>query len=114
MSTRSLIVLPNKEDSEQFKAIYCHWDGYPSNMLNVLSDNYNTEEAIEALIAMGDASSINPTLEESVFYHRENGEPLNIRTGLHSSEKRRMASNSGCQYVYTFNREEKTWYFFQV
>ena len=86
MSTNSTIAV--KTDGG-YKAIYCHWDGYPQYMYPLLRDWYSTQERAEALIGFGDASSIakrlvpsydsghsfdNPEEDVSVFYHRDRGD----------------------------------------
>lgn len=74
---------------ETYQTIYCHWDGYPSYMLTMLRENYNSLELAAKLISFGDASSIYEKLEPDpgvtndfdnpqegvcVFYHRDCGE----------------------------------------
>lgn len=75
-----------------YKTIYCHHDGYPSYMFEMLANNYNSEELARKLVSLGDASYIDRLLEPtpgvahtfdfpekdvSVFYHRDRGEPWN-------------------------------------
>jgi hypothetical protein len=45
--------------------MYCHWDGYPEGVGTGLSQNYNSKEQAEALIALGGFSSLMETLEET-------------------------------------------------
>ena len=86
MSTNSGIAL---RSGETFQTIYCHWDGYPSYMLPMLRENYNSVELASMLISMGDASYINkligpnpnkphdflnPQEDVCVFYHRDRGD----------------------------------------
>ena len=86
MSTNSAIAV---KTFDGYKTIYCHWDGYPSYMYPMLRDWYGTEERANALVDLGDASSINKRLVPSkdsghsfghpeedvcVFYHRDRGE----------------------------------------
>lgn len=61
MGTRSAIIV---KVGNKYKGIYCHWDGYPDGM-GVgyhLFHHYATQEKVEALIALGDIS----TLKENV------------------------------------------------
>ena len=62
MATRSSIgvKLPNGH----IKAIYCHWDGYPSGVGYTLKESYTTEEKINALIELGDLSVLGPEIGE--------------------------------------------------
>jgi hypothetical protein len=63
MATRSTIGI--KTEDGTIKAIYCHWDGYPDGVGAGLSQNYNSKEQAEALIALGGFSSLMETLEET-------------------------------------------------
>lgn len=62
MSTRSSIgvKLPNGN----IKAIYCHFDGYPSGVGQTLTEHYTTEEKINALMELGDLSILGPEIGE--------------------------------------------------
>lgn len=77
------------KSGDTYQTIYCHWDGYPRDMLPMLRGNYNSLELAAKLISFGDASSINEKLEPApgvahdfdnpqegvcVFYHRDRGE----------------------------------------
>jgi hypothetical protein len=70
MSTRSSIgvKLPN----EQIKAIYCHFDGYPSGVGKILKDHYTTEEKINALMELGDLSVLGPEIGEKQDFDNQN------------------------------------------
>ena len=74
---------------ETYITIYCHNDGYPSYMLPMLQENYNSAELANKLVSLGDASYIEKKLEPtphsnhkfgtpepevSVFYHRDRRE----------------------------------------
>lgn len=72
MSTRSFIGIIDGEDN--VRGIYCHCDGHIDRTGAMLQNHYNSQEAAEALIAFGDASYIEETLEESCFYHRDRNE----------------------------------------
>lgn len=72
MSTRSRIAL--LQEDGQVKSIYCHWDGYPSYNGKMLLQHYNSKPLVEALLNMGDMSSLDATIEECTFYARDRGE----------------------------------------
>lgn len=80
MGTHCNVKVKLREDL--YKTIYVHYDGYPSYMLDILEDNYNTQELAEALVSHGDASFIGVNLNESVFYHRDRGEDLDAVDGV--------------------------------
>jgi hypothetical protein len=61
MATRSRIAI-EKEDGT-VESIYCHWDGYPENNGRILVENYKDHEKVQALIDLGDISSLAPNVE---------------------------------------------------
>lgn len=71
MSTHCNISVRQPDGS--FIGIYCHSDGYREYTGDLLLRLFNTEEAANALVAIGDISFIEP--DGSVFaYHRDRGE----------------------------------------
>lgn len=61
MATRSRIAIEKENGSVE--SIYCHWDGYPSHNGQLLLDCYSDREKTQALIDLGDISSLAPNLE---------------------------------------------------
>lgn len=113
MATRSTISIENL--SGKIRSIYCHWDGYPEHNGRILKEFYNDEEKVNALIDLGDLSSldkrISPTEDEdhsfnnlaegvTVAYHRDRGEELNI-SEFNSFEEWRKGRNFQ-EYNYIF------------
>jgi len=64
MATRSFIARYNP-DTNDYTAIYCHWDGYPTGVGLTLRDNYSWDEAVQTLLGFGDISSLRDSLEET-------------------------------------------------
>ena len=62
MSTRSNIVY---DTGKSVRAVYCHHDGYLHHNGRILFEHYNSEDKVEALINIGDFSSLKPTVEET-------------------------------------------------
>jgi hypothetical protein len=62
MATRSDIIV--KRTDGQWARIYCHWDGYPEGVGKTLFEHYKTQEKCEALIALGDLSSLGEEIGE--------------------------------------------------
>jgi len=56
MATRSAIgyALP----SGKVRAVYCHWDGYPSHQLPILEEHYPTLSKVRELIRPGSMSAL--------------------------------------------------------
>ena len=119
MSTNSTIAV--KTDTG-YKTIYCHHDGYFSYMYPLLRDWYGTQERADALVSLGDASSIDkrmvPSLDSGhsfdhpeegvcVFYHRDRGEPWSdTAPAMYSKQE---ATHS--YYAYIF--EDGRWHAYQ-
>lgn len=101
MSTRSFICIKNRNGS--YDGIYCHFDGYPEGVGNVLFDHYNTEKKARELIENGDMSCIGDTIENCCFYHRDREEKLSINHFETRFGLLRYIANSWCEYVYEFN-----------
>lgn len=72
MGTRSTINI--KTEDGRYKGIYCHWDGYVSHNGRILVNYYTTTEQVEALIALGNISSLGETIEACKPYGGESEE----------------------------------------
>ena len=118
MSTRSTISIQTPEGD--IRSIYCHYDGYFSHVGAILQSHYNTEEKVNALIDLGDISSLgekmNPDLESPhsfnnpqddvvVAYHRDRGEDLRIKRLISIHE---IASQ---EYNYIF--KDGAWHYWE-
>src|SRR5688572_278094 len=88
MGTRSIIA---REKDGMVAAIYCHWDGYPSNNGNILQEHYQDDEKVDSLISLGALSALKPEVapasgeahtfddpakDVTIAYHRDRGEEL--------------------------------------
>lgn len=73
MSTRSLIAI--QKTDQTYHAVYCHFDGYDygDGVGPNLRRRFNTQEAAEELIALGDLSNIGN--DKVIAYHRDRKEP---------------------------------------
>ena len=60
MGTRSLIAVVH---GNNYKTVYCHWDGYLSHNGRILQEHYDSPKA-NNLIALGNVSSLQPNLGE--------------------------------------------------
>ena len=103
MATRSTIGIVT---TEGFKAIYCHWDGYPEGVGTTLKSFYSTLEQANALIEKGDLSSLGDTLESSQFYADLDGEEPKVETFKSEADWFEWASNCNCEYAYWFKGDK--------
>ena len=85
MATHSTIAVEHADGT--VSQVYCHWDGYLEHNGVLLEKFYNTREKAEALVALGDISSLDASIEcpeghtsrksvdgYTVFYGRDNGD----------------------------------------
>ena len=75
MATRSRIAIEDQDGI--VSSIYCHFDGYLSGVGKLLKEYYTTQPKVQALIELGDISSLDMTPTSTVAYHRDRGEDLN-------------------------------------
>lgn len=116
MGTRSYIAY--KKPGERFiNGVYCHWDGYITGNGKLLHEHYSTIEKIEKLVALGDMSSLKPTIgvkhdfakpadgDGTTFYNRDRGEEWeHVKPGRYVSLAKLLETEEkrGVEYVYLF------------
>ena len=112
MSTNALIGIENEDGT--IDAVHVHWDGDDAG--KTLREHYNTHGLARALIDRGDISTLQermgPFVDEkhsfdkpipgvTVFYHRDRGEDLNVRTYSGIADYGDMREH-GYEYLYLF------------
>lgn len=123
MSTRCFIGY--ETDKGVAKAIYSHYDGYPSGVGKILFEHYQDLNKIKDLIALGDISYLgelvapleddkthsfkSPTDKVTVAYHRDRGEELNPAINLNFTDKDKVSS-LWVDYIYIYTLGNK-WVF---
>jgi hypothetical protein len=104
MSTRSRIAVAQNDGS--VKSIYCHWDGYPSHNGKMLMQHYNSKPLADALVAMGDMSSLDVDIDKSTFYTRDRGEKTPGITYANAFEFFEDLGSDWEEYTYLFKNDE--------
>jgi len=138
MGTRSMIAIENPH-SKAVKSIYCHWDGYLEHNGSILNTHYSNSPKVNNLIALGDLSSLRPTIgekhafssldlpkaeqeahEEAVkdmctFYTRDRGETAHYKHFSTVKEAVAYYDGSWCEYFYLFKYDDTLesgkWYY---
>jgi hypothetical protein len=114
MATRSAIAI--KVNENEFKSIYCHFDGYLFGVGQTLLDHYDYDKTNE-LINLGDLSSLGSKLGEEHdfnncpndicnFYGRDRKEK-DVGFATHSSIGQLVKARNHLDYIYLFDTE---WY----
>lgn len=79
MSTRSrigIIRLKPGSGTPEVESIYCHFDGYPEGVGQMLLDHWTTPEAVDELLALGDLSSLGSVIGEKHDFDTHTGHSL--------------------------------------
>lgn len=111
MSTRSYICKLNENNGFIDTAIYCHYDGYPSYMMSILTTFYNTATKIDELLELGALSCIGASLEPSPLVRQygfdwmNNSEYKALTTKQQDNLKKNHFENS-CTIAYHRDRGE--------
>jgi len=116
MATRSTIALRKSDGT--VKQSYCHWDGYLEGVGATLKEFYNTEEKVEALVDLGDLSSLEASIEcpeghtfdtkiggYTVAYGRDRGEE-NVGVTIFKDVDNFETNKRGEDYNYLFTNGE--------
>jgi hypothetical protein len=116
MATRSRIGI--ERENGHIESIYCHWDGHPDTNGKTLAEHYTDRNKIDALIALGDISSLNesvapadgvahsfdkPAEGVTVAYHRDRGEEFRKPRENNSTEA--FANSDVEEYGYVFTKD---------
>lgn len=112
MATRSLIGI---KMGNIVKTIYCHWDGYPEHVGELLVHDYNTPALITELMELGDLSSLDATPASCVAYHRDRNEPYGMveARDVDPDQLMSVGNDYGVNYVYVYN-DENEWDCYQL
>lgn len=110
MGTRSRIALHNPALGGAFTSIYVHWDGYPDGVGATLLESYTDEDKIRKLIALGDMSSLQDTVEacanEAYAARGETG--VEAQHSANLAQLSQLTQSCGGEYLYVY--KEGNWY----
>jgi hypothetical protein len=130
MGTRSLIAVVH---GNNYKTVYCHWDGYLSHNGRILQEHYDSAKA-NNLVALGNISSLQPNIGEKhpfskfdtdmpdqefeekygnmcTFYGRDRDEPYQeFKTYTSKEELVESFNNVWAEFCYIM--KDGVWYMF--
>lgn len=104
MGTRSRVAVMH---GDVCKSVYCHYDGYLDHTGRVLLENYDSTLA-NALIARGDNSGVQETVEEMNFYADRGEEDVSWQVA-HTFEEF-LEQVEGCCGEYYYVMRDGVWY----
>lgn len=110
MATRSLIC-KQFSGTGKVRGVYCHFDGYPAGVGQTLIDCYNNDTIVNQLLELGALSSLGRTLADTVAYHRDRGDDLEIEEFDNLEAAREYARfDVGAEYIYIWDGVRWTGY----
>ncbi len=89
------------------KSVYCHYDGYLEYTGKLLLDHYNSATANQ-LVALGDNSGVQKTLEGMNFYRDRGEDNVSWQVAHTFEEFLEQVDNCGGEYYYIMRDGE--WY----
>lgn len=111
MGTRSAIGY--LQPSGSVRAVYCHWDGYPSHQEPILNKRYNSLAKVKALIKPGSMSSLETKYtwilheerEPQPLYHCERGFEVGYSSPPITSNRPldTWFKEHDCEYLYVWD-----------
>lgn len=109
MATRSMIA--GIDSNGMIYGIYCHFDGYISNVGKILTESYNTPEKLASLVALGDIRSLEHSIDDIDSYYEDGADWESVQPKSWSSIEQycSAALRKGADYIYLFNMDENTW-----
>lgn len=111
MSTRCFIGIKTGLQFEKIIGIYCHHDGYPSWFGRKLTEHYNHESKIWALLGRGDISGLDETPEKSdSYFYNSKGEDFSAPQ-VFSDVNEVYKHHSDYEYAYVFDPNLGKWFF---
>lgn len=111
MSTRCFIGIKTGLQFEKIIGIYCHHDGYPSWVGRKLTEHYNHESKIWALLGRGDISGLDETPEKSdSYFYNSKGEDFSAPQ-VFSDVNEVYKHHSDYEYAYVFDPNLGKWFF---
>lgn len=104
MGTRSRVAVMH---GDVCKSVYCHYDGYLEYTGTILNKHYDSVKANQ-LVATGDNSGVQPTIEEMNFY-KDRGED-NVGYQVAHTFQEFLEQVEGCGAEYYYVMRDGVWY----
>lgn len=104
MGTRSRVGIMH---GDVIKSVYCHYDGYLEYTGEILYKYYDSTAA-NALVAGGDNSGVQQTVDEMNFYEARGERDVGYRVAHSFEEFLEQVEHCGGEYYYVFRQGE--WY----
>ena len=104
MGTRSRVGVMH---GDVCKSVYCHYDGYLEHTGQILFKHWDSAAANQ-LVALGDNSGVQPTVEEMNFYKDRGEEDVDYQVAHSFEEFLEQVENCFAEYYYVMR--DGVWY----
>jgi len=98
MSTNSAIGYMRNDGT--VRAVYCHWDGYLSNVGKILIENYDLI-GVDDLLDFGNICTLQNTIKDTIFFERDRGKDP-VEAGEFKSEHEMVDGYGSADYFYIY------------
>jgi hypothetical protein len=105
MPTRSIIA-QQVDGQQRFRAVYCHYDGYPAGVGAILDAHYGDAEKLTRMINGGTIESLRDTPQDTVYFPRREDERAGIIEATSAYMLYRAAKRMGCDWLYIYQQGE--------
>ena len=99
MSTHSRIGIQLEDDVVE--SIYCHYDGYYSNVGAILNSKYDHPDLVKQLIGLGNIQSLSDTIDETKLKVFNDLDELATKTTFNQTEWQ--------EFNYIYDLKNKIW-----
>ena len=105
MGTHCTIAIVDADNS--VRSIYCHWDGYPAGVGQMLTTHYTTSDIINQLIDLGNISTLGSDIHTSTEAYMRDRHEHDQHHSVHISRGAWLSSRAA-EYNYVFYKN--TWH----
>lgn len=105
MATRGTIAVQHADGT--VSQVYAHWDNYIEHTGKMLQKWYNTQEAAESLVALGDISTVENSVARTEYYCRDRGAD-NTGPNVFKDIREYVTEMDGQEFNYLF--KDGKWY----
>lgn len=99
MGTRSAIGY--RLNNGQVRAVYCHYDGYPSHQMPILTEHFNS--------VMGACALIEPGFMRSLGKKPEYMDAPELAETINRYSVEQHWRNMGCEHLYVYEDDDQGW-----
>lgn len=95
------------------ESVYMHYDSYPEYILPVIKRGYKNAKIVKQVIAKGDNSGLDKTIDSMNFYGDGRG-PSTGKVSAIDKYIKLASTDGGAEWIYLYDESDKKWYMVDV